>query len=82
MFSHNLTSRPLVVNGNSEIRIVIPAESKMTSRLSCDGRESKTINPGGVIQINKKAEQLRLIHPIDYNYFETLRSKLHWEYNF
>lgn len=82
MFSHNLTSRPLVVNGNSEIRIIIPAESKMTSRLSCDGRESKTINPGGVIQINKKSEQLRLIHPIDYNYFETLRSKLHWEYNF
>lgn len=82
MFSHNLTSRPLVVNGNSDIKIVIPAESKIASRLSCDGRESKPINPGGIIRINKKAERLRLIHPIDYNYFETLRSKLHWEYNF
>ena len=82
MFSHNLTSRPLVVNGDSDIKIVIPAESKIASRLSCDGRESRPINPGGIIRINKKTERLRLIHPIDYNYFETLRSKLHWEYNF
>jgi NAD+ kinase len=27
----------------------------------------------------KNQQQLRLIHPIDYDYFETLRSKLGWE---
>lgn len=82
MFSHNLTSRPLVVNGNSTIKIAIPSESKIAPRLSCDGRESTAIVPGSNIYINKKTNQLRLIHPIDYNYFETLRSKLHWEHNF
>lgn len=82
MFSHNLTSRPLVVTGNSKIKIMIPVESKIAPRLSCDGRESTAIVPGSNIIINKKINHLRLIHPSDYNYFETLRSKLHWEYNF
>lgn len=82
MFSHNLTSRPLVVTGNSKIKIKVPSESKIAPRLSCDGRESTAIVPGSNIFIHKKINHLRLIHPIDYNYFETLRSKLHWEYNF
>lgn len=82
MFSHNLTSRPLVVNGSSAIKIVIPTDSIIAPRLSCDGRESTAVIAGSHILINKKANHLRLIHPIDYNYFETLRSKLHWEHNF
>lgn len=79
MFPHTLTSRPIVINANSTIKIVIPAGSKIAPRLSCDGRERIHIKPGGSIFIHKKAEHLRLIHPLDYNYFETLRAKLHWE---
>ena len=82
MFPHTLTSRPLVVNGNSTIRIAIPTSSKIAPRLSCDGRRRIYINAGDNIYIHKKAEHLRLIHPLDYNYFETLRAKLHWERNY
>jgi NAD+ kinase len=34
---------------------------------------------GGSVKIKKAKEKLRLLHPSDYNYFETLRTKLHWE---
>lgn len=82
MFPHTLTSRPLVINGNSTIKIAIPASSPIAPRLSCDGRERLHLSAGDNIYIYKKAEHLRLIHPLDYNYYETLRAKLHWERNY
>lgn len=78
MFPHSLSSRPLVVEGNSEIRIIITPNNITSPRLSCDGRAYINTLPGSNIIIRKKAKALQLVHPLDYNYYETLRSKLHW----
>jgi NAD+ kinase len=78
MFPHTLSSRPIVISGDSSVDIVINEENKVSPFVSCDGQRSVAIDPGGKIKIEKKAEQLRLIHPKDYNYFETLRVKLGW----
>ncbi|CAM4434757.1 MAG: NAD kinase [Legionellaceae bacterium] len=82
MFPHTLSSRPIVINGNSEIKIAISPSHEFIARLSCDGQNIMTVNPGNYIMIRKKEKKLRLLHPLDYRYFDTLRSKLQWETKF
>lgn len=78
MFPHTLTNRPLVVNGNQKITVIVSPNNMTSPRISCDGRAYLKTPPGSHISIQKKSQQLHLIHPLDYNYYETLRSKLHW----
>lgn len=78
MFPHSLNNRPIVVEGQREISIIVSPNNETSPRLSCDGRAYINAPPGSKIIIRKKAETLHLIHPLDYNYYETLRSKLHW----
>lgn len=79
MFPHTLSSRPIVVKSDSEITLSLSPNNQVTPRVSCDGQERILLSPGGKITIKKKPKMLRLIHPLDYNYFETLREKLGWE---
>jgi NAD+ kinase len=78
MFPHSLNSRPIVVEGNKHIHIIITPHNTTSPRLSCDGRAFVNILPGSRIDVYKKPRKLHLIHPLDYNYYEALRSKLHW----
>lgn len=78
MFSHTLSSRPLVIDSNSTVRIEIKSDNKHTPHVSCDGQDLIPCPPGSSITINQHDAALRLIHPSDYNYFATLQTKLHW----
>jgi NAD+ kinase len=78
MFPHTLSSRPIVIEGNRHINIIISPNNPTTPRLSCDGRATLDAPGGSHIAIHKNAKPLQLIHPLDYNYYEALRSKLHW----
>lgn len=77
MFPHTLTSRPIVIDGNSQVKIVCTG-GDLLPHISCDGQPSLPIEPGQQITIYKKAQALRLIHPLDYDYYQNLRAKLHW----
>lgn len=79
MFPHTLSSRPIVVQSSSKIQINVSPHNDASPYLSCDGQNRMLVRPGGVIKIHKRAEQLRLIHPEDYNYYDTLRKKLDWQ---
>lgn len=78
MFPHTLSARPIVVSAKSRIVIHVDTHSTAAPWLSCDGQERISVPIGANICIQKNAKALKLIHPLDYNYFETLRSKLHW----
>lgn len=78
MQSHNLSSRPIVIASKSEIKITFNEDNIADLLVICDG-QTQTIAHGGAIKISKAKEKLRLLHPTDYNYFETLRTKLNWE---
>lgn len=78
MFPHSLNMRPLVIEGNHRVTIVITPNNSTTPRLTCDSQAHINAPPGSRITIQKKSQQLHLIHPKDYDYYETLRSKLHW----
>ena len=78
MFPHSLNMRPLVIEGNHSVTIVIAPNNATSPRLTCDSQAHINTPPGSRITIQKKSQQLHLIHPKDYDYYETLRSKLHW----
>src|SRR5436190_23849347 len=78
MFPHTLSARPIVVSAKSRIVIHVDTHSTAAPWLSCDSQERISVPVGANICIQKNAKTLKLIHPLDYNYFETLRSKLHW----
>ena len=81
MFPHNLTSRPIVAQGNSMIEIVISKDNTTELGISYDGGQRIETLPESKITIQKYTHPLRLIHPTHYDYFDTLRTKLHWEYS-
>jgi len=78
MFPHTLSSRPLVVHGNSEVSIEVVADNRFSPQLSCDGQERVPVIPGGRVNMKKYAKLLKLVHPKGYNYYQALRSKLGW----
>jgi len=78
MFPHTLSSRPLVVDGNRHIKLVVSPENRGTQEVSCDGQISLPVSPGDEIHIRQSPNRLSLIHPQDYSYYRVLRNKLGW----
>lgn len=78
MFPHTLGSRPLVIHGGSRVRMVIKELNDMHPGISCDGQLNFSARPGDEILIHKKAEHLRLLHPLDHNFYAICRAKLGW----
>ena len=78
MYPHTLSSRPIVVAGNSEIRITVSPKNEIYPQVSCDGQEHISCAPGDTLIIRKKSQKLRLIHPLDHNFYAICRSKLGW----
>jgi NAD+ kinase len=78
MYPHTLSGRPIVVDGNSELKIVVSKDLQIYPQVSCDGQNHFTCAPGDTITVSKKPQKLRLIHPLDHNYYEVCRTKLGW----
>lgn len=78
MFPHTLSSRPIVVDGNSEIKIFITDENETYPHVSCDGQSHLVARPGDMIYIRKLAQKLKLLHPLGHDFYETCRKKLGW----
>jgi NAD+ kinase len=73
-----LSSRPIVVDSHLGIEIHIMADNVINPRLSCDGQVHYNAKPNDRILIQRKSKELRLLHPTDYDYYHTLRTKLGW----
>ncbi|TPH19222.1 NAD(+) kinase [Litorilituus lipolyticus] len=78
MFPHTLTSRPIVVDGDSEIKLVLANDNHENLQVSCDGHVILAVMPGDEVIIKKSPYTIRLIHPLNHDYFNVLRNKLSW----
>ena len=78
MFPHSLNSRPLVVKGESSIRVEIGSHVETHAKVSFDSQIEFDVGPGESITVRKKKERLKLIHPPGHNFYEVCRSKLDW----
>ncbi len=79
MFPHTLSSRPIVLGTQNPIQIHLRLPNETSARLIGDGQDHMTVEPGQWIKIEKFPQKLCLLQPLEYNYYETLRSKLNWE---
>lgn len=75
---HTLSNRPLVVDGDSVVEIVVGTPEINHASLTCDGDISARLTTGDRVIVRKKDKQLRLIHPANHDHFAILRAKLHW----
>lgn len=78
MFPHTLSARPIVVNKNSTIRLVVTQRNDIAAKFSCDGQSHMSLNSGDEILIKAHVNNLRLLHPKGYSYYKVLQEKLGW----
>ena len=78
MFPHTLNSRPIVIDANSYVHLKISNTNKSEMQISCDSHVNLSVLPGDEIIIKKTQDQLKLVHPKNYNYFHVLQKKLGW----
>ncbi|WP_022949941.1 NAD(+) kinase [Methylohalobius crimeensis] len=78
---HTLTNRPIVIAGGSEVEIAFGAAKDMRAEVSCDTVSIPEVRFDDHIRIRKADQPLKLLHPVDYDFFEILRVKLNWSSN-
>lgn len=78
MFPHTLTSRPLVVDGDSKISIRFAEHNTSQLEVGCDSQITLPFTSDDVVHIQKSEHKLRLLHLKNYNYYNVLSSKLGW----
>jgi len=78
MFPHTLSSRPIVVDGNSVIKLVIHQNNQIHPPVTCDGQVNLTASPGDTVIIRKKTHKRFLIHPPGHSFYAICRGKLGW----
>lgn len=75
----NLSNRPLVVSVQKEIKIFF--SGKESIYYSLDGIDPPHAQAGSYFHIKNHEQSITLIHPKDYNFFQSLRQKLNWVNN-
>ena len=73
---HALTNRPIVVADDSVIRITVARAREALA--SIDGHHVIPLNEGDSVVLKRADATVRLWHPLDYDYYHTLREKLGW----
>ncbi len=74
---HMLTNRPLVIPGASqvELQVASPGESVY---VTVDGQVGEELGAGARVRVRASDRPVRLVVPPTRDYFQVLRSKLHW----
>ncbi|WP_369828934.1 NAD(+) kinase [Glaesserella sp. 15-184] len=78
MNPHSLSSRPLVVDGDSHISMRFAQYNQPNLVVSCDSQRLLPFSSEERIIVQKSPDTLKLLHLKDYNYFNVLGSKLGW----
>jgi NAD+ kinase len=75
---HTLTMRPLVLSSKENIKIYVKGENRDTY-LTIDGQESIQITEDiEFIQVKNSKYPIKLVKPINRDYFDVLKDKLKW----
>ncbi len=75
--SHTLTHRPIIVPGGSVIKVKLTSKSDDV-QLTLDGQVSDRLEYQNEVIIKQSHKKLKLIQSFEKDYFEILRTKLHW----
>jgi NAD+ kinase len=71
-----LSNRPIVLPDGVLVEIEITDVRDAIAHF--DMQSYSELDPGDIVRTRRCAHRLRLLHPLGYNFFATLRQKLHW----
>ena len=75
---HTLSNRPLVIDGDREVELVVKPGNQPHVRITLDGQDNFEIHDDDRILIRKKEKPIRLIHPAGHDHYQLLRAKMGW----
>jgi NAD+ kinase len=75
---HTLSDRPLVVPGHCVAEVRLRAAEADRADVTCDGETLGRLGPGWTVRVSAARERIELVHPLGYDYYDILRSKLLW----
>lgn len=73
---HTLSSRPIIFNGNAEVKIKIKSTNSSSVYINADGREEYKLSENDTVRIKRSEIVTRLIHVKNTGFVKTLRHKL------
>ena len=73
---HTLSNRPIALNANSKVEVNLVQIDE--AYISYDGQFQLPLEQGDKIVVQRAKQEVTLLHPSDYCYFEMLRNKLNW----
>ncbi|MCE2971113.1 MAG: NAD kinase [Burkholderiales bacterium] len=71
-----LSNRPIALPDSAVVEIEVADVREAAAHF--DMQTFSRLAPGDVVHVQRSAAVATLLHPVGYNYFATLRSKLHW----
>lgn len=75
---HSLTNRPIVIAGDSIVKLILGSSKNDQALMTCDGNIAMDLLPEDHLCVRKKDINICLIHPTDHDHFNLLRAKLKW----
>lgn len=73
---HTLSNRPIVLPDSGEVALEIVSGRDASAHF--DMQSLTSLLHGDRIVVRRSEHRLRLLHPVGWSYFDTLRKKLHW----
>ncbi|MFC4338772.1 NAD kinase [Cupriavidus numazuensis] len=73
---HSLSNRPIVLPQEAEVTIEVA--TARDASVNFDMQSLTSLLPGDRIVVRRSKKTIQLLHPVGYNYYATLRKKLHW----
>ena len=75
---HTLSDRPLVIPSALDIEVRLLARMDTKAEVMLDGHSIGELSPEDRLLVSEAEKRITLIHPPGYDFYEILRSKLHW----
>ena len=73
---HTLSNRPIVLPETSEVSLEIVSGRYASANFDMQSLAELMI--GDRITVRRSQHKVRFLHPAGWNYFDTLRKKMHW----
>ena len=78
MLPQSISSRPFVISSNEQVKVNLLRGPLELAKICADGQEDISAPYLEDIIISKMEDKLRLVHPLDNDFFEACREKLGW----
>lgn len=75
----SLSTRPIVLNPDGKIEVLVKESRTKEIVLSIDGQKPYPLIPGDLIKISRNEKKVRLASCTSDNFYNALRSKLNWQ---